>query len=111
MWGSWLGLIPPEATLEMWSPFDKLRTALSPDAGVRIEARDRKGPESQGQGVALSGALRVQRLAWASKGERVVYSLPKPGAPRANGALPCTHEGVRGEHAVIPGQARGSTSG
>ena len=60
-------------------PFDKLRTGFSMDAGVRIEARDRKGLESQGQGVALSGAPRMQRLAWASRGEQVVYSLAKPG--------------------------------
>ena len=64
---------------------------LSLDAAVRIGARDRKGlerllrycarpifaSESQGQGVALPGVPRMQRLAWAS--EWVVYALPNPG--------------------------------
>ena len=46
---------------QVW-PFDKLRTGFSLDAGVRIEAHDRKGLESHGQGVALLDARKDATL-------------------------------------------------
>jgi hypothetical protein len=65
---------------------------FSLNAAVRIEATDRKGLESQDQGLALLGAPRMQRLLrycaypiyagerleWAKLGERLIYHLPKP---------------------------------
>jgi hypothetical protein len=65
---------------------------FSLNAAVRIEAADRKELESQGQGLALLGAARMQsllrycacpiytgeRLEWAKAGERLIYHLPKP---------------------------------
>jgi hypothetical protein len=61
------------------------------DAGVRIEAANRKGLESRGQRLARFGAPRTQRLlrycarpfagerlAWAKPGQRLAYFLPKP---------------------------------
>lgn len=72
---------------------DKLTTD-SMDAAVRIEAHDRKGPESQGQGDALSGPPRMQRLARASSGEQGGLLTPQPWTPR--GTLPRTHGGREG---------------
>ena len=65
---------------------------ISLTAAARIEATDRKGLESQGQGLALLGAERMQRLLrycvcpiytgermeWAKPGECLIYRLPKP---------------------------------
>ena len=60
------------------------RTAFSLHAGVRIEARERKGLESQGQGVARSGAPSVQPLpSHRGQGQlRPVRPLPSLGPPK-----------------------------
>ncbi len=70
------GLTMPEAAADMagWddggSPSTTSRSSgqASPcTPGSTARPRDRKGLESQGQGVALSGASRMERLALAGE--------------------------------------------
>lgn len=61
-------------------PFGKLWTGFSLwTPGSASGPRPEGNLKARAGGVALSAAPRAQRLAWASRGERVVYSLPKPG--------------------------------
>lgn len=65
---------------DMGVALDKLGQALHGRPGPHRGPRPRpEGTRKPGEGLALSGAPRMQRLAWALRGERVVYSLRKPG--------------------------------